>query len=67
MSSNGNASGDGVGQTSEALSAGDGGTVRSNESDWQGDQSLFPSLDGILSGAMSIDEWLGSSYPFDHL
>lgn len=59
--------GDVVGKTSEQLSVNDGGTVGSNESDWQGDQSLFPSLDGILSGALSIDEWLGSSYPFDHL
>ncbi|EST09188.1 hypothetical protein PSEUBRA_001139 [Kalmanozyma brasiliensis GHG001] len=55
-----------VGKPVEALSVGDG-TVASNESDWQGEQSLFPSLDGILSGALSIDEWLGSSYPFDHL
>ena len=51
---------------SEVLSVGDG-TVASNESDWQGDQTLFPTLDGILSGALSIDEWLGTSYPFDHL
>ncbi|SPC67670.1 uncharacterized protein UHOD_11795 [Ustilago sp. UG-2017b] len=36
------------------------GTPASNECDWQADQSLFPSLDGILSGALSIDEWLGS-------
>ncbi|KIS66229.1 uncharacterized protein UMAG_05966 [Mycosarcoma maydis] len=57
---------DACGQPVEALSVGDG-TVASNESDWQGDQTLFPSLDGILSGALSIDEWLGSSYPFDHL
>ncbi|SNX85374.1 uncharacterized protein MEPE_04083 [Melanopsichium pennsylvanicum] len=57
---------DGSGKPIEMLSVGDG-TVASNESDWQGDQSLFPSLDGILSGSMSIDEWLGSSYPFDHL
>ncbi|GAC94385.1 C6 transcription factor [Pseudozyma hubeiensis SY62] len=57
---------DGAGGALEALSVGDG-TVASNESDWQGDQTLFPSLDGILSGALSIDEWLGSSYPFDHL
>ena len=56
----------GAGKPVEALSVGDG-TVASNESDWQGEQSLFPSLDGILSGALSIDEWLGSSYPFDHL
>ncbi|SJX62697.1 uncharacterized protein SRS1_16594 [Sporisorium reilianum f. sp. reilianum] len=57
---------DGTGKPIEALSVGDG-TVGSNESDWQGDQTLFPTLDGILSGALSIDEWLGSSYPFDHL
>lgn len=58
--------GDGAGKMSEVLSVGDG-TVASNESDWQGDQTLFPTLDGILSGALSIDEWLGTSYPFDHL
>lgn len=57
---------DGSGKPLEALSVGDG-TVASNESDWQGEQTLFPTLDGILSGALSIDEWLGSSYPFDHL
>ncbi|SPO27223.1 uncharacterized protein UTRI_10340 [Ustilago trichophora] len=62
----GNMATDAAGKPIEALSVGDG-TVASNESDWQGDQSLFPSLDGILSGALSIDEWLGSSYPFDHL
>lgn len=57
---------EGAGGPFETLSVGDG-TVASTESDLQGDQTLFPSLDGILSGALSIDEWLGSSYPFDHL
>ncbi|ETS59450.1 nucleus protein [Moesziomyces aphidis] len=63
--------GDGAGKAGKAAEAvsvgGEARTVASNESDWQGDQTLFPSLDGILSGALSIDEWLGSSYPFDHL
>lgn len=56
-----------VGRNPETLSSGVN-TAASNESDWQAaDQSLFPSLDGILTGTMSIDEWLGTAYPFEHL